>query len=194
MTEHEIVPLFSVPVYRRKFNIPPLDLSWVDFKGNTRNEIGRRSDILEDERLSLLKHIVLDVTTDYFYNVMGSDPNIEIYITDSWMNRTHKGQAHHRHRHPNSVLSGVLYLEGDYFQTRFHTQWPDFFKYRYLEDNMWNQDTFDFRGQKNEVIVFPSRVQHEVDEYTGETPRITLSWNTFIRGRLNEWGAERLSL
>jgi len=60
----KLMPLFSVPVYRRKFNIPPLDLSWVDFKGNTRNEIGKRFDILEDERLTLLKHIVLDATTE----------------------------------------------------------------------------------------------------------------------------------
>jgi uncharacterized protein (TIGR02466 family) len=180
MTEHEIIPLFSVPVYKRHFNIPPLDLSWVDFKGNTRNEIGQ--------------NIVLDATADYFYNVMHSDPNIEIYITDSWMNRTHKGKAHHRHRHPNSVLSGVLYLEGDYFETTFHTGWNDLFKYRMMEDNVWNSETYKVRASKNDLIVFPSKVHHEVEEYTGETPRITLSWNTFIKGRINEWGAERLTL
>jgi hypothetical protein len=39
MTEHEIIPLFSVPIYKRKFDIPPLDLNWVDFKDNTRNRM-----------------------------------------------------------------------------------------------------------------------------------------------------------
>jgi|694.fasta_scaffold81621_2 hypothetical protein len=194
MTEHEIIPLFSVPIYKRKFDIPPLDLNWVDFKDNTRNQIGQNFDILSDERLLLLKHIVLDVTTDYFYNVLHSDPKIEIYITDSWLNRTYKGRAHHQHRHPNSVLSGVLYLEGDYFSTTFHTPNPSFFMYKHLENTHLNAEIFHVNCSKNEVIVFPSKAQHEVLEYTGETPRITLSWNTFIRGKINEWGAERLTL
>ncbi|NBS67906.1 hypothetical protein EBT31_03200, partial [bacterium] len=72
--------------------------------------------------------------------------------------------------------------------------WNDLFKYRMMEDNVWNSETYKIRANKNDLIVFPSKVHHEVEEYTGETPRITLSWNTFIKGRINEWGAERLAL
>jgi hypothetical protein len=66
--------------------------------------------------------------------------------------------------------------------------------YKHLENTHLNAEIFHVNCSKNEVIVFPSKAQHEVLEYTGETPRITLSWNTFIRGKINEWGAERLTL
>ena len=38
---------------------------------------------------------------------------IEIYITISWINYTETNQYHHAHSHPNSVISGVYYIETD---------------------------------------------------------------------------------
>jgi uncharacterized protein (TIGR02466 family) len=136
----------------------------------------------------------MDITTDYFYNILHSDPDIEIYITDSWMNRAYKGQSHHRHGHPNCVIGGVLYLEGESFNTTFYSPCPNFFAYKHTEYNHLNSDIFTVHSSKNEAIVFPSKVQHEVVPYTGETPRITLSWNTFIRGKISGIGSEGLTL
>jgi hypothetical protein len=35
------------------------------------------------------------------------------YITQSWANYTKKNQYHHTHEHPNSFISGVLYINAN---------------------------------------------------------------------------------
>jgi hypothetical protein len=32
------------------------------------------------------------------------------YITQSWLNYTETNQYHHKHEHPNSLVSGVFYV------------------------------------------------------------------------------------
>ena len=44
------------------------------------------------------------------------------------------------------------------------------------------------------MILFPSNVEHMVQEYLGDTPRITLSFNSFVRGNVNTDPLTRLSL
>jgi hypothetical protein len=36
---------------------------------------------------------------------------IDPFVTQSWLNWTKPGQWHHKHSHPNSLYSGVLYLD-----------------------------------------------------------------------------------
>ena len=46
--------------------------------------------------------------------------NVEIYITQSWLNYIDENQYHPMHYHPNSVVSGVLYLDCDKDNDRIH--------------------------------------------------------------------------
>ena len=39
--------------------------------------------------------------------------SIHLKITQSWINFTKKGEYHHPHAHPNSLISGVFYVEAD---------------------------------------------------------------------------------
>jgi hypothetical protein len=48
-----------------------------------------------------------------FRTIICPKNNIELYITQSWLNYTEENQYHHRHEHPNSVVSGVLYFDSD---------------------------------------------------------------------------------
>ena len=49
---------------------------------------------------------------DYFNKVLCAK-NVKPYITQSWLNYTRANQFHHRHEHPNSFVSGVLYINAD---------------------------------------------------------------------------------
>ncbi len=46
----------------------------------------------------------------YYYN---NPNNITPYITQSWLNYTETNQYHHKHQHPNSLVSGVFYINCD---------------------------------------------------------------------------------
>ena len=39
---------------------------------------------------------------------------VQFFVTQSWLNYTKPGEYHHTHEHPNSILSGVLYIDADW--------------------------------------------------------------------------------
>ena len=45
---------------------------------------------------------------DYFNKIISPANNITPYITQSWLNYTETNQYHHKHQHPNSLVSGVF--------------------------------------------------------------------------------------
>ena len=47
---------------------------------------------------------------DYFNKVLSITDEVTPYITQSWLNYTETKQFHHRHEHPNSIVSGVFYI------------------------------------------------------------------------------------
>jgi uncharacterized protein (TIGR02466 family) len=132
---------------------------------------------------------------EYFYGVMGIKEQTEIFITESWLNKTEKGQTHHRHWHPNSVISGIVYLQGDETSgfTRFITNRYDQLEFEIENTNIYNSKSWSIDPLKNRILLFPSNVEHLVEEYQSDLPRITLSFNTFVRGNINSLPLTRLS-
>jgi hypothetical protein len=47
----------------------------------------------------------------YFETIIAPSKQANLYITQSWVNYSNKGQWHHAHEHPNSILSGVFYAQ-----------------------------------------------------------------------------------
>ena len=103
---------------------------------------------------------------------------------------------HHRHYHPNSIFSAVAYLqsEGESGQTRFITSEYQTLEYDIDESNIYNSKSWSITPRVGEMIVFPSSVEHMVNEYMGDVPRISLSFNTFLKGQINTMPLTKLSL
>lgn len=110
--------------------------------------------------------------------------SVELYITESWFNKTLNGQRHDPHVHPNSVVSGILYIDGENFHTTFEAP-PACDFYFDSQPNMWNSNQCEFVFQKGDCVVFRSNIEHFVPPYMGDKPRITLSWNTFVKGNIS---------
>ena len=113
----KIFSLFSIPVYltRLNKNLSKKELSFINFikndvyknEGNITTNDGY---VLEREVFKNLKNELNLIVQDYFNTVINATNDVVPYITQSWLNYTEKDQFHHRHSHPNSLVSGVVYL------------------------------------------------------------------------------------
>jgi hypothetical protein len=106
-------------------------------------------------------------------------------ISQSWLNRSDIGELHHRHHHPLSLLSGILYLT-EPSSTRFMA--PSIWSLpRVLAPDKTTGNaeiTSEFKGQIGQFIVFPSTLKHEVAPNLEPHARITLSVNSWFQGAI----------
>jgi len=70
----------------------------------------RQSDntfILDEPELANIRAFIEAKLHEYVTKIMASDDKLA--ITQSWLNKSKKGESHHEHVHPNSMISGVWY-------------------------------------------------------------------------------------
>jgi uncharacterized protein (TIGR02466 family) len=196
MNRDELIPLFSKPVFKSELTTIDIDLSSITWHRNYQNYISSNQDVLSLDIFNKLSTEICEKVAEYFYGIMQTSQQTEIYITESWLNKTEKGQSHHRHWHPNSVISGVVYLAGDpeSGHLRFITSQYNTLEFEIAETNIYNAKSWASPGIPGSIILFPSNLEHLVDEYQGDIPRITLSFNTFVKGKINNLPLTRLSV
>jgi len=133
-----------------------------------------------------LKKFIKECIDEYFYNVLQVKKDINIYITQSWLNFNTKGTSHHTHFHSNSIISGVFYFTEDNIPIEFETSYLKFgnISLNYENFNDVNYETFNFSAKKGTLVLFPSSLKHNVKENNLENTRISLSLNTFVSGKL----------
>ena len=66
----------------------------------------------------------------------------------------------------------------------FIKEQKDFFSIVPNEYNNLNCSTYFFGAKNQDIILFPSNLEHFVEKVTTDKPRISLSFNTFIKGEL----------
>jgi uncharacterized protein (TIGR02466 family) len=171
--------------------LTPLELKFVeknkkDFYKNDGNITSNNNYILNEKPfLNIKKELDLRVK-DYFKKVISPTDTITPYITQSWLNYTEKNQYHHKHAHPNSLVSGVFYInchkELDkikFFDDKYKTIKPE------IKDwNLWNSETWWFPVKTGDIIMFPSSLTHMVETKEGNNTRISLAFNVFIKGTI----------
>jgi len=143
--------------------------------------------VLDNTELSELKKDITEKVNLYFRNAYNPPEDIEIYITISWVNYTETGQFHHAHNHANSVISGVYYIETDDSDTiTFTTPWPNKLTMYIdsIEYNEWNSERWWYPTTKNSLLLFPSKLIHHVNQVESDKTRISLAFNTFVKGKI----------
>jgi hypothetical protein len=104
-------------------------------------------------------------------------------ISQSWLNRSDVGELHHRHHHPLSILSGILYLT-EPSTTRFLL--PSIYALpRVLAPDKSTgqvEVAHDFQGRTGLLVIFPSTLKHEVGPNLEPHARLTLSVNSWFKG------------
>ena len=157
------------------------------FKKNEGNINTKDNYILNRKEFKNIKKFLDKCCEDYLNRIICSKNNVELYITQSWLNYTEANQYHHKHEHPNSVVSGVLYFDSDIKNDKIlfahpinYVQIvPEIDKEKF---NLWNSRTWWFPVETGNLFMFPSSTTHQVETKKGNNTRISLAFNTFYKG------------
>jgi len=189
-----IHPLFPEPVYASKLDrvltkeeLKILNEHKKKTKKNAGNSRTKDSYVLEHKTLNNLKKDLHTKVMDYFDKVICTDNPITPYITQSWFNYTKSDQFHHKHNHPNSLISGVFYINADkeVDSITFHKDFlEDGIKLNTTKYNMFNAISCTFPVETGNILLFPSSLIHGVGKKKGNNIRISLSFNVFIKGTI----------
>jgi uncharacterized protein (TIGR02466 family) len=189
--EASINGIFPTPIYISKLDreLTPLELKFVDknkkdFYKNDGNITSNNNYILNEKPfVNIKKELDLKVQ-DYFDKVISSANNITPYITQSWLNYTETNQYHHKHAHPNSLVSGVFYINchEEHDKIKFFNDNYKTIKLEVKDWNLYNSETWWFSVKTGDVILFPSSLTHMVETKQGDNTRISLAFNVFIKG------------
>tara|TARA_B100000809_G_scaffold79142_1_gene77149 strand:+ start:1157 stop:1801 length:645 start_codon:yes stop_codon:yes gene_type:complete len=119
------------------------------------------------------------------------EEDLDFYITQSWLNVNRPGESHYEHCHSNSIISGVFYIstEEDDSITFIDPNYAvkDRILFKTKSSNIWNSEQWSFQSNINELILFPSWLNHMVNPNPKATKdRLSISFNTFVRGTLGE--------
>jgi uncharacterized protein (TIGR02466 family) len=194
----EIIGIFPQPVYIEHFkrSLSEEENKFIENqKKLTNKNVGNFSSIesyvLEKKEMQKLKNDLLLGINNFINKIICPLNKIEPYITQSWLNWTSKNEFHHSHSHPNSFISGVFYIDVDekVDSISFYKEKYDFFK-MYNDpknDNVFNTNLINLSVKKGMLILFKSDLQHAVHSKLNENVRMSLAFNTFIKGT---WGSK----
>jgi uncharacterized protein (TIGR02466 family) len=189
--EANINGIFPTPIYISKLNrkldkkeLSFIDKTKLDIYKNEGNTTSNDNYILNNKAFKTLKKDLDLKIKDYFQKVISPADSITPYITQSWLNYTETNQYHHKHAHPNSLVSGVFYINCHekhdkikFFKEDYKTIKPE------IKDwNIWNSESWWFSVKTGDVILFPSSLTHMVENKEGTNTRISLAFNVFIKG------------
>jgi uncharacterized protein (TIGR02466 family) len=153
---------------------------------NMGNQTSVNNYVLKEKPLKKLGEFLLESANKYFQEVYKPNDGVNVYITQSWLNYTEKGGYHHKHAHPNSFISGVFYVNANPTQDKIF-----FFDegYRQIsvpakEFNLFNSESWWLEAGKGFLYLFPSSLTHMVEQVQHEETRISLSFNTFLKGTI----------
>jgi uncharacterized protein (TIGR02466 family) len=154
---------------------------------NTSNSTSKNSYVLNLPELQNIKNFFDDALNFYVKETLRLRvQDLSLYITQSWVNFTEKYESHQLHNHPNSFLSGVFYIQVDPINDSitFNKELNFLFSVPFTEPNMFNSNAWDYKPKNGDLLIFPSNLLHEVPIKKTDGTRISISFNTFIKGSI----------
>ena len=135
-----------------------------------------------------IRTVIEQTLAEYFETVHASSNDVSLKITQSWLTLSRKGESHHTHTHPNSVVSGVLYInlaqnDGINFYRNEDNIWYELLREK---ETYYNTTSYHVSTKVGDIILFPSNVHHGVKPVTENVERVSLSFNTFFSGTLGK--------
>tara|TARA_R110000796_G_scaffold247162_1_gene372429 strand:+ start:3755 stop:4366 length:612 start_codon:yes stop_codon:yes gene_type:complete len=187
--------LFGIPIYATKLNR--------EFTSEEMEEVMKHQDqtmknisnyssinnyILKEKLFSNLKNDLDKFIADYFDKIIKPKNTIEPYITQSWLNYTKEKESHHMHSHPNSIISGVLYIKcvENNDMIEFYDAVTNQFQIPPKEFTQYNSKRWWFNVAEKDLLLFPSTTTHAVQIKKENNLRISLAFNVFVKGNIGD--------
>jgi uncharacterized protein (TIGR02466 family) len=200
MAEANILTLFPTPLYiiNLEDQLKPAEIKkLMKLEKDTdnlllnekKNLFTRENDVLNKvlKPGSTLEYL-LQEHVNYFVKQILGEGNAKLKIHLSWMNFNPTGTAHHKHVHPNSIVSGVFYLRTNEKSGNFNVHRNDSLR-PMIRDQItnWNQFNYEyyfFTPKTYDLYLFPSTLSHSVDPNQSAETRVSFSFNTFYEGEI----------
>jgi uncharacterized protein (TIGR02466 family) len=135
-----------------------------------------------------LHEFIQSCVTEYFQTTVVPRNKVSLRITQSWFNYSKPGEWHHKHAHPNSFISGVLYMKAakDSDKIFFHNDSYKQLQIPPSEFNLYNSNTWWLPVETGKLMLFPSSFVHSVEPVQANDTRISLAFNTFLVGYVGD--------
>ena len=183
--------LFPTPVAFWNLNITEEEKAFIrnlEQRPNQGNTTSKNNYLLD--KLPRIKGFVNHCLDEYMTAIYAPKHEVKPYITQSWANYTKPGQFHHKHAHPNSFISGCVYIAAKGDKIFFYKDGYQQIKLPTENYNPYNSESWWFEVNEGDVILFPSSLTHMVQTVDGEE-RISIAFNTFLKGTIG--GADDLT-
>lgn len=126
----------------------------------------------------------------YAHEVLKIDKKQQFYITQSWGNLNTPGTNHHSHIHLNSMISAVYFVTGDSSPILFERNLSSYLfplcEFTTTEFNEFNSDSWRVDNTKDTLLLFPSSLKHSVPNNKTNEERISISFNSFVKGTIGK--------
>lgn len=188
-----VTSLFPTPVAHFKYDGHLTEeqtafIHSIEQRPNEGNTTSSCREVLNHKLFANLKEFALVSLKEYLEKITSVQNNATLRITQSWINYTQKGQWHHKHKHPNSFVSGVFYVNANPKQDKifFYKEEYQQIKFPVANWNEFNSETWWLPVGSGELIIFPSHFMHSVAPVETNETRISLSFNTFPVGGIGD--------
>lgn len=191
-----VVGIFPIPVLFNKLDLDTVQLveelrkNYSMVNPNTNGNMTTENiQLLNEPPFADLKEKIL-LEADKFMREVLNYRFDSVFITTSWANINPPGTNHHTHIHPNSIISGTYYLQtkencGNLVFSKPQKEIIPALREDVPLDNFstssWPVAPFD-----NLLVMFPSNLTHFVTQNESDENRISLSFNTFVRGEMGD--------
>ncbi len=185
-------PLFTCNLDSTRHMVPKLEQYALEQEKNksgrnVSNIGGHQTPFLSPDKEPLYSEL-LDLLMNEIKGVcvaMNYHAEKEITIGQCWININRKGHLNMPHVHTNTDFAGIYFIKTD-SNTPIGFRNPDLmlqqYVYKYTDFHPYNTDGHIFYPQDNDFIMFPSHIEHWVDENKTDIPRISLAFNVKVSG------------
>ena len=186
MNTHNLFPT-AVTYFDFGSKLTDLELKFIteqETRNNDGNTTSINNNLFESAELAEVARFCEESLQQYFKEVYAPKHDVIPYITQSWANYTKKGQWHHKHEHPNSFISGVFYVQAqkDIDKIYFYKNGYQQIKVPTESFNLYNSESWWLGVETGQLILFPSHLTHMVQTVQTDETRISISFNTFLKG------------
>jgi len=202
MIDFAVTPLFAIPLYNASLgSLDPKIKQYIKSLEYERMPAGNGfysidKNILDKEECSVLKNKIQNHIDNLMYEVLNCDSKQSFEIQNSWVNKHEAGDCADSHRHNNSIISGVYYIEVDSLSGHiqfekdksYYNLWSDTVSIEMNNNdeklNFFNAEAWAINPKNNDLLLFPSHLYHSVSENKSDRIRYSLAFNVFPRGTL----------
>ena len=189
-----IIPFHALPISREEtdfrlnkdeFNFILNEIKYRDSKSYSGGvKLSKDENILEHQSMKRINKFIIDNVINFKNNTLQVED--DFIMTQSWTTINDKGNSHHQHNHPNTILSCVYYARassGDFVIKTPNSRLQEGFNlsYKLKQQNIFNSNAWSCEVKDGVLIIFPGHLNHFSLPNENDESRIMIGANFFLK-------------